>query len=85
VSRLVTAGPLSITQITADEHVTRQAITKHLEILEHAGLIKDSRRGRERLWQLDPAQLVVARRYLDTISRQWDESLERLRQFVEKP
>ncbi len=84
VSRLVTSGPQSIAQLSAGEPVTRQAITKHLQILERAGLINGSRRGRERLWKLDPLQLVAARRYLDAISQQWDESLERLRRHVEE-
>jgi DNA-binding transcriptional ArsR family regulator len=84
VERLVAGGPLSIAQITTGEHVTRQAITKHLLVLESAGLVKGSRRGRERLWQLDAQQLEAARRYLDHVSKQWDEALERLREHVER-
>lgn len=84
MSRLIAGGPQSITQLTAGEPVTRQAITKHLQVLEDAGLVSDSRRGRERIWQLEPQQLAAARRYLDTISQQWDQSLERLRRHVEE-
>jgi DNA-binding transcriptional ArsR family regulator len=85
VSRLVASGPLSITQLAEGEPITRQAITKHLEALENVGLVSGSKRGRERLWQLDPAQIALARRFLDGISQQWDASLDRLRAHVEEP
>ena len=61
----------------------RQAITKHLEVLSGAGLVRGSRRGRERIWELEPKRLADAHAYLDRISRQWDEALDRLRSFVE--
>ncbi len=83
VNRLCVEGPLSITGLTTGSAVTRQAITKHLRILAHAGLAHDSRRGRERIWELDTERLEEARRYLDQIGQQWDEALERLRVFVE--
>ncbi len=83
VDRLCAGGPLSITRLTTGSAVTRQAITKHLQILADAGLVHDTRQGRERIWALDTDQLDEARRYLDGIARQWDEALERLRMFVE--
>jgi DNA-binding transcriptional ArsR family regulator len=83
VRRLSGAGPLSITQLSAGEAMTRQAITKHLEVLEGAGLLRDLRRGRERVWQLQPAQLRDARYWLDQISQQWDDVLDRLAAHVE--
>jgi DNA-binding transcriptional ArsR family regulator len=83
VSRLVAEGPASITRLTAGAGVTRQAVTKHLEILAEAGLARGVRRGRERLWRLQPQQLQEARRALERISRQWDQALDRLRAFVE--
>jgi predicted transcriptional regulator len=64
--------------------VTRQAITKHLRVMEEAGLVRCARRGRESVWQLDQQRLARARRYLDQISQQWDDALGRLRQFVEE-
>ncbi len=73
----------SITRLTAEFSVSRQAITKHLRVMEQAGLVRSSRRGRERLWQLRQRRLDEARHYLELISRQWDEALERLRLFVE--
>ena len=74
---------MSISSLTAGARVTRQAITKHLRVLEGAGLVSGKRRGRESLWQLERRRLRQARRYLDAISRQWDEALLRLQKLVE--
>lgn len=76
-------GPLSIARLTADSTISRQAVTKHLRVLERARLVRVSRHGRETLWQLDGRRLEEARGYLDQISRQWDRALGRLRDFVE--
>jgi DNA-binding transcriptional ArsR family regulator len=84
VVRLCTGGPLSITNLSARSPVTRQAITKHLEVLSDAGLVRSSRRGRERIWQLEPKRLEDAQKYLDRISQQWDDALDRLKKFVER-
>ncbi len=83
VDRLCIQGPLSIIQLAADSAVTRQAITKHLETLAAAGLVHDTRRGRERIWTLDTARFDEVRGYLDQIARQWDDALGRLKMFVE--
>lgn len=85
ISRLSDAGPLSIARLAEGTAVTRQAITKHLRSLEHAGLVRSRRAGRERLWVLEPQRLADTRRYLDQISRHWDEAIERLRALVEPP
>ena len=84
VHALCTRGPLSIVHLTAGTSVTRQAVTKHLQVLEDAGLVRNSRVGRESIWQLEPQQLDDARRCLDVISAQWDRALGRLKAFVEK-
>jgi DNA-binding transcriptional ArsR family regulator len=84
VTRLCDGGRMSIRSLTAGSHVTRQAVSKHLLVLQHAGLVRSARRGRERIWQLEQKRLREARRYLETISAQWDESLGRLRAFVEE-
>ena len=84
VARLCEEGPLSIARLTEGARVTRQAITKHLRVMEGSGLVRSARRGRERVWQLEPRRLDDARRYLDRISRQWDVALNRLRRFVEE-
>jgi DNA-binding transcriptional ArsR family regulator len=83
VMRLSTAGPMSIAHLTKDASVTRQAVTKHLHVLKHAGLARCSRLGRESVWELQPEPLDAARRYLDGISAHWDEALHRLKTFLE--
>ena len=84
VVRLCHDGPTSITGLTEGSSVTRQAVTKHLRVMEKAGLVRCTRRGRESVWRLEQRRLEEARRYLDTISAQWDNALERLRKFVEE-
>ena len=83
VARLCSGGPASITSLTVGSKVTRQAVTKHLRVLEGAGLVRGSREGRESQWELDPRRLEDAREALDVISKQWDEALGRLKAFVE--
>ncbi|HEV8608580.1 MAG TPA: metalloregulator ArsR/SmtB family transcription factor [Thermoanaerobaculia bacterium] len=83
VARLCARGPQSITRLATGSDVTRQAITKHLHVLAGAGLVHDVRRGRERIWELDTDGLDQARRWLDQISKRWDETLDRLKKFVE--
>jgi DNA-binding transcriptional ArsR family regulator len=84
VARLCAGGPRSITQLAAGSPVSRQAVTKHLNVLAGAGLLRDVRRGREHIWELAPDRLEEASRYLDEISRRWDEALDRLRRFTEE-
>ena len=84
VARLCACGPQSISRLTAGSDVTRQAITKHLDVLAGAGLVRDVRRGRERIWELDTDRLEEARSYLERISKRWDAALGRLRKFVEE-
>jgi len=81
--RLCDGGPASITRLAAGSKVTRQAITKHLRVLEQAGLVRSRRRGRESVWGMRRQRLGIARRYLESISMHWDEALGRLREFVE--
>jgi DNA-binding transcriptional ArsR family regulator len=83
VSRLCEEGPLSIAKLTCGGEVTRQAVTKHLRVLADAGLVKGSRAGRESVYELQPRRLSDARRLLELISAEWDDTLERLRAFVE--
>lgn len=83
VSRLSQKGPLSLTDLADGSSITRQAVTKHLRVLEAAGLARSERSGRETKWQLDRRPLATARAHLDLISRQWDEAIERLKRFVE--
>ena len=83
VSRLSGRGPQSIAKLSAGFPMSRQAITKHLRVLEEAGLVQAEARGRETIWQIEQRRLAEARRHLAAISAQWDAALGRLRQFVE--
>ncbi|HEX6432603.1 MAG TPA: metalloregulator ArsR/SmtB family transcription factor [Gemmatimonadales bacterium] len=84
VNRLSSGGPASISRLTAGSGVTRQAVAKHLRVLAGAGLVRGARRGRESVWRLEPRRLDEAQRSLDLISRQWDQSLGKLKLFVER-
>ena len=84
VAKLCAEGPLSITRLSAGTGVTRQAITKHLTTLAHAGVVRSTRSGRERIWELETKRLERARQSLDLISAQWDEVIGRLKAFVEE-
>ena len=84
LGRLSSGGPGSIAQLSDQAAVSRQAITKHLEILAGAGLVRSTRFGRERVWQLEPQRLADGHTYLDRISAQWDDALGRLRKLVEE-
>ncbi len=83
VSRLSKKGPLSISSLREGTSITRQAVTKHLRVLEAAGLAHSEKSGRETLWTLDQRPLNKARAELEVIARQWDAAIERLRAFVE--
>ncbi len=80
---LSAGGASSITQLTANTDISRQAVTKHLQVLANAGLVQDLRIGRERLWQFDPTQMEAARQSLEVIGRQWEEALARLKTMAE--
>ena len=84
IAALCAGGALSIAQLTAGPAITRQAITTHLEGLADAGLVRDIRQGRERLWEFEPSRLDEARHSLEAIAVQWDQRLQRLKTFVEK-
>ena len=81
--RLSTGGPGSIARLCAKSQVSRQAITKHLEVLSEAGLVRSSRHGRERIWELEAKRLADAHKCLDRISQQWDDAIDRLKTLVE--
>lgn len=83
VSRLCRGGPQSITRLTEESRVSRQAVSKHLELLQRAGLVRSARDGRESVWTVRTQRLVEAQRWLDQISRDWDHAIERLRILVE--
>src|ERR1700722_3599904 len=80
---LCVGGAMSVTQLTSVTDISRQAITKHLGVLAAAGLVRDVKVGRERLWEFEPIQLEEARRTLESIGRQWDHALAKLKFAVE--
>ena len=83
VDKLADGARRSIAQLSEDEPVTRQAISKHLRVLEDARLVRSERAGRENLYVLDPARIAEARSYIDDVARRWDEALGRLQAFVQ--
>jgi DNA-binding transcriptional ArsR family regulator len=84
VAVLCAGGAMSIASLTAGTALTRQAVTKHLQVLADAGLVHDVKVGRERRWRFEAARLDEARRSLDAIAAQWDRALERLKARLER-
>jgi DNA-binding transcriptional ArsR family regulator len=84
IVRLCDLGPSSTSQVTRVIPVTRQAASKHLQLLESAGLVTSSRRGRERVWTVRTEPLARASDYLTQLSRRWDAAVNRLRAYVEE-
>jgi DNA-binding transcriptional ArsR family regulator len=83
VAALCAGGAFSIAQLTVTTEMSRQGVTKHLQVLADAGVVRDVKKGRERLWQLEPAQIEEAKRTLEMIGRQWETALANLKTFVE--
>jgi DNA-binding transcriptional ArsR family regulator len=83
VARLCDAGPQSTMRLARGAQVSRQAISKHLAVLEAAGLARGSRMGREHIWELQRRRLAEVQSFLNQISREWDAAIDRLRMFVE--
>jgi len=83
VITLSAGEPHSISQLTKGSRLTRQAITKHLRVLESVGIVRSLHKGRESLFKFDPKPIAETRNYLDEVSLQWDQTLNRLKSFVE--
>jgi DNA-binding transcriptional ArsR family regulator len=84
LSKLTNGEPQSISRLTSGTRLTRQAVTKHLRVLEGAGVVRASRIGRESRFALQPKAIMDAQAYLDHVSRQWDTALARLKALVEE-
>lgn len=84
IARLSDGQPCSIVQLTEGFRLTRQAVTKHLRVLEGAGIVRSVRSGRESLFEFDPQPIREVKTYLDLVSTQWDEALSRLKVLVER-
>ena len=83
VSRLSDGQEHSITALTDGLDLTRQAVTKHLQVLQQAGIVERQRVGRESRFTIRPDPIAKARDHLARASAQWDEAIERLRASVE--
>jgi DNA-binding transcriptional ArsR family regulator len=83
IGKLSAGTPLSIARLTQGSPLTRQAVTKHLRVLESSGVVGQQRAGRESLYRLRPEAIKDMCAYLDGVSRQWDDALDRLKAFVE--
>lgn len=84
VTRLSSGESCSITQLADGSRITRQAVTKHLRILQRVGLVHNVRSGRESLFALDPKPVMEMHEYLNLVSRQWEQALGRLKAMVEE-
>ena len=84
LAKLINGEPLSIARLTEGTRLTRQAVTKHLRVLEGVGVVHSVKTGRESRFALDPRPLVSAQEYLEHVSRQWDSALARLKALVEE-
>src|SRR5437868_11273594 len=83
IGKLSSGAPQSISRLADGSSMTRQAITKHLQVLEGAGVVHSLRTGRENLFAFKPEPLKDLRSYLEQVSGQWDDALARLKSFVE--
>lgn len=83
IRKLSDGMPLSIARLAEGSALTRQAVTKHLHVLESAGVVRRERCGRESLYRLEPTRIAEMRAYLDGVSRHWDDALARLKALVE--
>src|SRR6266446_9487415 len=82
VAKLCAGQPYSISQLTEGSKLTRQAITKHLRVLESVGIVHSVRKGRESRFEFDPQPIERIQQYLDFVSEQWEQALSRLKSLV---
>jgi len=84
VVKLSDGRPHSISKLTRGTRLTRQAITKHLRVLESAGIVRGARAGRESLFEFNPQPIIGLIDYIDLVSGEWDRALGRLKDLVER-
>ncbi len=83
LARLCSGQRYSIAELTEGTKLTRQAVTKHLRVLERVRIVHGTREGRQSLFQFDPQPVIEMKEYLELVSKQWDVALARLKSFVE--
>jgi DNA-binding transcriptional ArsR family regulator len=84
VAKLCRESPQSISRLTEGSDLTRQAISKHLQVLQSAGIVESIHEGRQSLYEFKPKAIDGIKGYLDRVSKQWDDALGRLKSFVER-
>jgi DNA-binding transcriptional ArsR family regulator len=84
VARLCQDSWQSISQLAQGTNLTRQAVTKHLQVLEKVGLVRSVRKGRETLFEFDATPIETMTQYLDAVSAQWEKKLTVLKNFIEE-
>lgn len=83
LGRLADGAPRPMVALAAGSALTRQAVAKHLAVLDRAGLVSRRPAGRETLYALRPERLAEARAWLDEVAGQWEDALGRLKAHVE--
>jgi DNA-binding transcriptional ArsR family regulator len=83
LARLCDGKRYSIAELTQGTKLTRQAVTKHLRVLERVRIVHGTKAGRESLFIFDPQPVIEMKEYLELVSKQWDSALARLKTFVE--
>ena len=83
LSKLCSGQRYSIAGLTAGTSLSRQAVTKHLRVLERVRIVHGTREGRESLFTFNPQPVIEMKEYLETVSKQWDLALGRLKNFIE--
>lgn len=84
LAKLTNGEPQSISRLTVGTKLSRQAVTKHLRVLQDAGVVRSLRTGRENLFKLETKPIEDVRRYLEDVSNQWDDALVRLKSLVQE-
>ena len=82
VKRLCDSGPISIRELSEGLDISRQAITKHLRVMEECGLVSSEKQGRQQIFELDQRRFEIAKAYLESVSSRWDAAIERLKRHL---
>jgi DNA-binding transcriptional ArsR family regulator len=82
LARLCRVTHQSISQLAEGTKLTRQAVTKHLQVLEDVGLVKSVRKGRETLFEFDDTPIETMTEYLELVTGQWEKKLGDLKDFL---
>jgi ArsR family transcriptional regulator, cadmium/lead-responsive transcriptional repressor len=84
LTALAAQGGATATGLAAELPISRQAVAKHLATLGRAGLVSQSRRGRESRFELDPRPLADAAAWLTAVGAEWDTRLTDLQKLLSR-